>query len=304
MDDFKKEVNSVEELDSLLEEEFVTNLKEGDVVEGEEIKDEEEPENEESENKETTENEENEQLKNDEDEESSKDNEEPEDSELTGDEEFNQSDSKKKFTKEEKTNHAFAQLRKQAKESKKAFEEVKPIIEDLDNIARLSGFNNHKELVEAMKQRQQEEEAKRQNIDPEVYKKMKSLEQRIEQTEKEKKVQEQKYKIDKFVNNLDNFTKEYSLTQKEKEDVINNIDADGWELETLINLKNPYNFFKGYAADIIAERKVQKNLKKQQEEKKFAENRYSNQSIPEQSIDEEIEKELKKYAKENGLSFD
>ena len=53
--------------------------------------------------------------------------------------------------------------------------------------------------------------------------------------------------------------KEYKLTESEINQIITNMDEDGWNLD---NIKNPERLIKGYAADIIAERKTQKSIKK------------------------------------------
>ena len=50
---------------------------------------------------------------------------------------------------------------------------------------------------------------------------------------------------------------------KPKKPIIINMDEDGWNLD---NIKNPTKLIKGYAADIIAERKTQKVLKQMKDQ--------------------------------------
>lgn len=289
MDDFKKVPESVEELDAMLEEEFKEEpSNENEVATEGEFDDEDS-----TDELETEEVEETEEIK------------ETEEVEESDDEskEYLEDDVKAKPSKKEsKTDYAFKKLRQEARELKKKSSSYENFINEMDAMARVYGYKDSKEMLEAMRQKQMEEEARARNIDPEIYKELQEQKRRIAEIEREKLELIQKQKAENFVKILDNFAKEYKLTESEINQIITNMDEDGWNLD---NIKNPERLIKGYAADIIAERKTQKVLKQMKDEEKFVEKPFKNQGeAPQKSIDDLVNEDLAKFAKERGLPFE
>lgn len=289
MDDFKKVPESVEELDEMLEEEFKEELTNEDEVATEGEFDDEDL----SDELETEEIEETEET------------EETEEVEESDDESKEYSENAKEAKpskKKAKADYAFMKLRQEAKELKEKSSSYENFINELDTMARVYGYKDSKEMLETMRQKQMEEEARARNIDPEIYKELQEQKRRIAEIEREKLELIQKQKAENFVKTIDNFAKEYKLTEAEINQIIINMDEDGWNLD---NIKNPTKLIKGYAAEIIAERKTQKVLKQMKDEEKFVEKPFKNQGeAPQKSVDDLVNEDLAKFAKERGLPFE
>ena len=297
--EFKKEFNSQEELEQLLDEEFVSDeeISDDDVTEediesnddlGDDITNEEEIE-ETQDDKEVVDDKEND------DEEEVVDDEEIQEEEQT--------QVKTKIKKEDKQSYAFKKLREELKTYKEELKQTKPQIERLDNIAKRYGYQSHEEMLKVLEEQALEREAKEQNIDPAIYKKMKELEYKYEQLEREKQEALLQAKVEKFLSSFNDFAKEYSLTDEEKESVLLAMDEDGWQLEQLLTVRNPKNIFKGYIADKIAEKKTQKTLKDITKNSKYAEETFKNTGQVDKTIDELVAEDLKEWARKNGYSF-
>ena len=183
MDDFKKVPESVEELDEMLEEEFKEELANEDEVATEGEFDEEEI-TDELETEEIEETEEDEKAEETEE----SDNESKEYSEDT----VEAKPSKKKA----KADYAFMKLRQEAKELKEKSSSYENFINELDTMARVYGYKDSKEMLETMRQKQMEEEARARNIDPEIYKELQEQKRRIAEIEREKLELIQKQKTD------------------------------------------------------------------------------------------------------------
>lgn len=291
--EFKKEFNSQEELEQLLDEEFVSDeeISDDDVTE-------EDIESNDDLGDDITNEEEIEETQDDEN-----DDEEVVDEEIERIQEEEQTQVKTKIKKEDKQSYAFKKLREEVKTYKEELKQTKPQIERLNNIAKRYGYQSHEEMLKVLEEQALEREAKEQNIDPAIYKKMKELEYKYEQLEREKQEALRQAKVEKFLSSFNDFAKEYSLTDEEKESVLLAMDEDGWQLEQLLTVRNPKNIFKGYIADKIAEKKTQKTLKDITKNSKYAEETFKNTGQVDKTIDELVAEDLKEWAKKNGYSF-
>lgn len=291
--DFKKEFNSQEELEQLLDEEFISD---------EEISDDDVTEEDIESNDDLGED----NITNEEEVEETQDEENDEevvDDEIEETQDEEQTQVTTKIKKEDKQSYAFKKLREEVKTYKKELEQTKPQIERLDTIAKRYGYQSHEEMLKILEEQALEREAKEQNIDPALYKKMKELEFKYEQMEREKQEALKQAKVEKFMSSFNDFAREYSLTDEDKESVLLAMDEDGWQLEQLLTVKNPKNIFKGYIADKIAEKKTQKTLKDITKNSKYAEETFKNTGQVDKTIDELVAEDLKEWAKKNGYSY-
>ena len=245
----------VEELKAKLREEFFPEADE-DEDEVEDTETEEEPVDEEEETV-------------DDDDSSEQDNSEEDDEvEETnlGDEEFNvEEETKKQPTKEEKEQFAFKKLREEANNYKAEYTKKVNELNELNDLAIKLGYKDHREMVEANRKRLQEEEAKRRGIDPAIYNELEELKRKAEESEKRERTST-------FVRTLDEFIVENGLTKEDRVKIIQNLEEDNWDLPKLISFPNPKKLLKGYAADLLVERKTQKDLT--EKKKKFKENKF------------------------------
>jgi hypothetical protein len=282
MPDFTKNFNSVEELESMLEEEFKTEETEDETEETEETEDE------------TDETDETDEL----DEEDEVDEDEPSlkkdlsKKEPSGDEEF--VDDKKK----KKEEFAFNKLREEKSQLKKEIIEKEEKLKFWEQVAKQYGYENAQQFAEEVRKKQLEEEAKSKNVDPEIYRKLKDMEDELARVKQEREQVDFQNRTSKFVETFESFIKENSLNEDERTKIIQNLDEEGWDLQSLVNIKNPKKLLQGYAVDIIAERKVQNKLSK--DKKKLAEEKFNRQEHGNKSVDDLVKDELAKYRKEMG----
>jgi hypothetical protein len=298
MSDFTKSFNSVEELEKMLDEEFSKSKENPDETsDEEETSDEDETSDEE--NKSEDEKSDDEEETFDEEETSDKSEEEDKSADdksklkkLTGDEKF----------KSDKKDFAFKKLREDNSQLKQKLTEKEQRISVWEEIAKAYGYGSAEEMAKVVKEKKIEQEAKQKNIDPEVYKRLHDMEERVSKAEKEKQEQQFEFKKREFVGVFENFIKENKLSEDERTKIVSNLEDEGWDFESLVSVKNPKRLLQGYAVDIIADRKVQKNLE-EEKVKKLAETKFKNNSKGDKSIDDIVKVDLEKYARERGIKI-
>lgn len=185
---------------------------------------------------------------------------------------------KKKPTPEEKQRYAFEKLRKEAKEKDEKLRE-------LDEIAIRYGFTSHAEMVEQLKKDSIAKEAKKQGIDPAILEKIQNQEKELNRIKQEREEEQRKVKVTNFLESLDSFTKEYKLNDSDRERLLVKLEDDGYTLDTLLNIRNPKNLFKGYVQEKIAETVKQKSLEAEEKKKKLAEKRMKDTGATSTSVD-------------------
>jgi hypothetical protein len=240
-----------------------------------------------------------------EDEDNQEDNENDEDNtqedKLTGDEELNQKPSQK-----EKEEYAFAEMTRKLREAEKAAKEKETSLKEWDEIARQLGYTNSEELLKAQREKSIKEEAKNKGIDPEIYRELIQLKEKVGEYEKKQKQILSQTKLEKFSNSLEEIAKTYTLSEGDKNSILLEMEKDGYNLEDLYEIKNPTKFIMGYAAEKITEKKVQEKLSKSNKEE-FKEDKFTQPKNSKKSIEELqrelIKKEMEEYAKKNGLSY-
>jgi len=253
------------------------------------------PETEEDEVEDETVEDEEEEVEDEVEEELEEDLEESEVDEPSGEEEFDVEEQpvKKPVSKEEKEQFAFKKLREEADSYKKKAVEYENKLKDLGELNELAtslGYKDYKEMVDANKRKLQDEEAKKKGIDPAIYRELQELKRRAKESE-------QREKTTTFLRTLDEFILENNLKQEDRGLIIQELDKDGWQLDKLLNYPNPKKLLRGYASDLIIERKTQKTIV---EKKKFAEPKFKPEApINEDVIDKEVALALKRHKERN-----
>lgn len=295
MPDFNKSFDSVEELERVLEEEFSESEEEKEDVEEtvdevEETVDEVEEQHSEEKDKEDVDVDENEEEETLDDLKETK--------KVTGDETI---EPVKQTKKPDKADYTFKKFREENTELKQKLSKHEQEIKTWEDIAKSYGYQNAEEMAKTIKARKIEEEAKAKNIDPEVYKRLQELEERALVAEKEKQEQSFNFKKQQFVETFNSFTKENELSDEERTKIVQNLEEEGWDFDSLINVKNPKRLLQGYAVDILSERKTQRVL--ETEKKSLKEKKFTSTSSGEKSIDDIVKEDLKKYAAERGIKL-
>ncbi len=221
------------------------------------------------------------------------------------DEEDSLGDMEIKPTKVDKKEFAFSKLRSENKEYKEKVSKLEQRSKELEELATSLGYKNAEEMLEAERKRRIAKEAQDKGIDPTFYQEFKQTQSELERIRRERESEIKTNKLQKFTNELEAVYTEYAFNEKEKADIIQAIEEDGYELDDLLTIKSPKKFILGYANDKIVQREIQKQLKNSNkqnlQEEKFSKGKTKDLQS---KIEEEIEKEMRAYAKERGLSYE
>ena len=164
--------------------------------------------------------------------------------------------------KDNKQDYAFKQLREEAQTAKKQLQAYESSLKELDELAQAQGFKNHKEFLEAWKERQIEEQAKKQNIDPKVLKELNETKTRLNKIEEEKNQAMKEASLGKINNAIDKFAAKHKFDEATVQNILNKMGQDNVTIESLVitPIETLEKMLTGYAQDIIVERKVQERL--------------------------------------------
>lgn len=286
--DSLKDFNSLEELDALLESEFA----------------EEEQTEETSKDEETTENVEEAESAESAEEQTSTEGDDVDDENKDKDVEETKEDNqpKKKYTQQEKQNYAFNQMRIENKNLREAQKNYTAVLERL---ARMSGYADVNSMLTQLNQKLDEQEAKNQGVSPEVYKKLNEQELAIKQL----KHREEQIAFDNKVLNLksaiDDVKNQYGFSNDDVKEMLGVLEKEGYTLETLVASPNPKFIITGAFGDKIYKASRQKELEMEKQQTLLDTTKISNtQKRVTSSEDDELEAELRAYAKENNYYYD
>lgn len=222
-----------------------------------------------------------------------------------GDAEFNaekpEPKKKEEPQKKEKAEFAFGQLRKENKEYKEKVSKLEQRNQELEELATSLGYQNAEEMLEAERKRKIAKEAADKGIDPAFYQEFKKTQQELEKIRLEREAEIRNQKLQNFSNELNSVYEAYAFTDTEKQEIIRDIEQDGYSLDDLLTIKSPRKFIMGYAKDKIVDREVQKKLKT--DKKDFKEEKFNKgkEKTARETMDEQIKKEMEAYAKERGF---
>jgi len=200
-----------------------------------------------------------------------------------------------------KEEFAFGKLRYENSELKTKLEEQEKYSRKMEEMAKNLGYTTADDLIKAYEDQQIQKEAQQKNVDPEVYRKMVTMERELESIKQREAEAKRQMGVQRFSQSLDRIASDIGLDESEKVAMINQMETDGYTLEDIARVKNPERFIKGYAADKIAERKYQDLLASEKKAKKLKEPKLRGESEPPTDWEKELQKELDQYAKENNL---
>ena len=276
------ELNSVEDIDTMLDNEFnITddanlddNIEETDGnVEDQEP---EVPENE------TTDEDED---KNDDEDLSSKDDNEVSDS---------------KPNAEDKKEYAFSKIRKENSDLKNQLNQKNEESEFLSRLAAQYGYTDVKKFQEDYEKARVEKEAKDKGLDPVLYAQLQESNKRIAELENKQKEAELVTKANDFRNAVDKAVADYNLGEDGRNEIFNKLEEAGFSVETLLEIPNPEILIKGVLSDKIAEASKQKQIDKLETLDSLSDNKHDGTASDDSvSLDDIIAKEMKQYKADN-----
>ena len=200
-----------------------------------------------------------------------------------------------------KEEFAFGKLRHENSELKQKLEEQEKYAKKMREMATNLGYSSADDLITAYEEQRIQKEAHKKNIDPELYHKMVTMEKELE-TIKQREIElNKKAGIERFSLSLEKIGLNLGLNENEQIQIVQQMEQDGYTLDDIASLKNPERFIKGYAADQIAEKKYQEMLATEKKAKKLKEPKLRGETEPATDWEQELQKELNQYAKENNL---
>lgn len=171
---------------------------------------------------------------------------------------------KPKRTKEEKADYKFAQLRKEAHDAKKAFEDREEIVRAL---MKEAGIADYEAFKQAIKENLSEKEMKQKGYTKEQFSELEQLRQdkaRLERELNDRTTVEVRTKAQRFDNLVESYSDKVNMTKTEVYEILA---ESGYSIETLLAQPNPELLIKGALADKLIQSKPEEP--KRTETKRF-----------------------------------
>lgn len=169
-----------------------------------------------------------------------------------------------KPNKEDKASYAFKQLREEAENAKKELNNKQQVVSEFELLAKSQGFDTVDEFLKAWKEKQLEEQAKKQNLDPRVLRELQETKERLSKIEKEKDEVVKKTQVTRVNNTISKFATAHKLSDDDMNKIIQTMGSDNVTVEMLVTTPSETleKMLTGYAQDILIEKKVQERLAK------------------------------------------
>lgn len=275
------ELNSVEDIDTMLDNEFKIT--------------EEQP----SENTEETDgNVEEQEIETDESQESDSSDETKDDENV--EENKTDDDSDKKPSSDDKKEFAFSKMRKENSDLKNQLNESKAETEFLNKLAAQYGYTDVKKFQADYEKARVQQEAKDKGLDPVLYSQLQESNKRIAELENKQKEAELMNKANNFKIAVDKAVADYNLGEDGRTEIFNKLEEAGFSVDTLLSIPNPEILIKGVLSDKIAEFSKQKQIDKLETLDNLSDEKHNGvQSNDSVSLDDIIAKEMKQYKADN-----
>ena len=272
------ELNTVEDIDALLDNEFKLN---------------EEPDN--TNVEETDGNEDNELLEVDENQ---------DDEVIENDDENSNEDNTKetdgKPSAEDKKEFAFSKMRKENSDLKNQLTQKNEESEFLTKLAAEYGYTDVKQFQEAYEKARIQKEAEKKGLDPVLYAQLQESNKRIAELESKQKEVELMNKAANFKIAVDKAVNDYNLGEDGKTEIFNRLEEAGFSVENLLEIPNPEILIKGILSDKIAELSKQKQIDKLEKLDNLSDDKHNGTTSEDGvSLDDIIAKEMKQYKADN-----
>jgi len=279
------ELNSVEDIDVMLDNEFK-------LTDEEPSKDIEE----------TDGNVENQDLENDESQESNTDD-ETKDDETKDDESKTNEIEKNTDTKpsaDDKKDFAFSKMRKENSDLKNQLNEKNAETEFLNKLAAQYGYTDVKKFQADYEKARMKQEAEAKGLDPVLYSQLQESNKRIAELENKQKETELVNKANIFKSAVDKAVADYNLGEDGRNEIFNKLEEAGFSVDTLLTIPNPEILIKGVLSDKIAEFSKQKQINKLETLDNLSDEKHNGvESDDSVTLDDIIAKEMKQYKADN-----
>lgn len=202
-------------------------------------------------------------------------------------------------TQQNKQEYAWKEMREKNRQLQEDLRAKEEYVKRLEQMAKGLGYDSSTELLERFDSEQTEKEAKERGVDPAFYKEFKELQSELVKTKEEKAKFAKEAKLTEFANELDNLINTNGLTENDKTNIIKQLEDDGYTIDDIIAVKSPKRLLSGYMVDMLAEKKVQAQLKAKKEAFKD-EKHDTSVEVTEDDLDKQLKDELAAYARQQG----
>jgi hypothetical protein len=211
---------------------------------------------------------------------------------------------KEKANKDDKRDYAFKQLREEADLAKKELNNKNQVVSEIELLAKSQGFDNVDSFLSAWKEKQLEEQAKKQNLDPRVLKELQETKERLSKIEKEKEEVVKSSQISRVNNTISKFATKHKLSEDDMSKIIQTMGGDNVTVDILVATPNETleKMLTGYAQDILIEKKVQERLAKMETEDTPKSEKHKNtvtSKKPDPFSKEALDDEMNAFRKQN-----
>lgn len=230
------------------------------------------------------------------------DNQEFETDEETKDDETKENEEKSdnKPSAEDKKEFAFSKIRKENSDLKNQLNEKKSESEFLNKLAAQYGYTDVKKFQADYEKARVQQEAKDKGLDPVLYSQLQESNKRIAELENKQKEAELMNKANNFKIAVDKAVADYNLGEDGKNEIFNKLEEAGFSVDTLLAIPNPEILIKGVLSDKIAEFSKQKQIDKLETLDNLSDDKHNSVNTNSDiSLDDIIAQEMKQYKADN-----
>lgn len=202
-----------------------------------------------------------------------------------------------------KKDYAFAKIRQENSDLKAKAKDAEANETFLKQLAANYGYNNVDDFVKAYNDARVIQEAKDKGYDPVLYKESQDNKRRIEQLERELANRDMESKALNVRGVIEKAVSDYKLGDNGRNEIFNRLEEAGYTVESLLSSPNPEIVIKGVLSDKIAEISKQKQVEKLEDLNSLAEEKHDG-ATPDKSfnLDDIIAQEMKEYKANNFYS--
>lgn len=215
-------------------------------------------------------------------------------------EETETQNSDSKPSADDKKEFAFSKIRKENSDLKNQLNQKNEESEFLSRMAAQYGYTDVKKFQADYEKARIEQEAKNKGLDPVLYAQLQESNRRIAELEQKQKETELVNKAANFKSAVDKAVVDYNLGEDGRNEIFNKLEEAGFSVDTLLEIPNPEILIKGILSDKIAEMSKQTQIDKMQKLDSLSDDKHTgSDSSDSLSLDELIAKEMKQYKADN-----
>lgn len=208
-----------------------------------------------------------------------------------------------KLNLDDKKNFAFSQLRKENSDLKNRISASSKNEEFLKDLAAQYGYDSIESFQKAYEDARIAKEAKDKGYDPELYRQLQESNRRIAQLEEQNRQNILRERASNFKSAIDRTINEYKLGEDGRNEIFTRLENAGYSIDDILRIANPEPLIKGIMMDKIVNLSKQEQIEKVKDlEENLSDEKFDNQASEKTfSLDDLISKEMKEYKEQNFL---